>query len=459
MYYEVAILVASIILAFYVTWAIGANDVANTFASTFGSHSLKWKYCIVLASIGELIGATFLGSKVITTIATEIVPLSSLSNIEIISIMMSVLVSTGMWVQISSFKGLPVSTTHAIVSSLSGIGLFYYGVNSINWGAIKYITSAWILSPVASGIVSVITFTAFKNLIFESSKPYKRSKIIVAPLLYILPFIVSLTYLKTHEKLNLFNQAIFGLITIALVSIFIYIYSKTESFSQPGPKTINKPLKASSLAIKLGFNPSDHPETIDMFNEAIEKSKIHKTKHQAEISKSNKKSTGIFRTGQVLSSFLASLAHGSNDVSNGVAPVAVILWILSKNQSSELSIPLWLTLLGGLGIVAGIITMGKRVVDTLGTQMIAISPFKGFIIQTSTSIVVFSCSILGLPVSTSHAIVGAIVGTHLSNKGQNINGNTLINILLAWMFTVPICMISAIPIKMLVDFILAKTYL
>lgn len=443
------ILILSIIIAFYVTWAIGANDVANTVASAIGSNSLTWKHCIIIASIGEIAGAAFLGSKVITTIATDILPLSTLeTSYEIISTMMSALISTGIWVQVSSIKGMPVSTTHAVVSAIVGIGIFFHGYSSINWIIIKKIALAWLLSPVAAGLMSMFCFLLYKKTIFESSAPFNKSILYVTTTLYLLPIAVGSVYLRTYNILNILNMIILLISTAILGSLVVYLYSKTENFSLPEKPKIYRRQKLEIFAEKIGISEiAKHTEIVDIFNNAMNKSRYKKTKTEIKFSESYKKTTKIFRTGQVITSFLASLGHGSNDVSNGVAPVAVILWVLNNNFSDTIIIPKWLTILGGLGIATGIVTLGKKVVKTVGSDMITINPFKGFIIQLSTAVTVLSCSVLGLPVSTSHAIIGSVVGTHLSNRNQNFNLSTLTNIFLAWIFTVPICMASAIFIK------------
>ncbi|MCK5788132.1 MAG: inorganic phosphate transporter [Chlamydiia bacterium] len=444
---SIIIFFISILSGIYVTWSIGANDVANTIAAAIGSKSISWRNAIILASFGELLGAVVLGNKVVSTIATEILPLSNLAtDYDKISTMFAVIISTCLWVQFSSMKAMPVSTTHAIVSAIVGIGIFYYGHTSLNWGTIKYISLAWTISPFVCCIIAILLFNACKNYILESDNPDVKSKILVFSIIYIIPtLIVAKIFYNSHP-------VIYSLVCIAILSIIIFLYMRTEHFFNNETKDIYKQSKFNQFAYKIGIKDNQNTEDVrSLFQDIVLKSSLKTSKDHSTISKKNIKSNNILKIGQITSSFLSSVAHGSNDVSNGIAPVAVIIWVL-YGTTDKLSIPIWLLCVGGIGIVTGIVTMGKNVVNTLGSNLISISPFKGFVIQTSTFITVITCSLIGIPVSTSHAILGGIMGTHLSNHNRAINITTIYKILFAWIITVPICMLTGIIMRALIDY-------
>lgn len=438
------------IIGFFVTFAIGSNDAANSIASAVGSKALSWRQASIIGSIAEIIGASFLSTHVISTIATDIFPLDHFPSMASkIAAMISVVISAGLWSQISSIKGMPVSTTHSIIGSIIGIGISEGGFHLINWDTVKFISVGWILSPIVCGALCYISLTIYKKIIFEADRPLFNSRMFVIPLVYALPIVVGISHIDNYTPLNI---SILFIICGCSTTAALLWYSKTNEYNYTSLKKKSVYLNFVQWVEKLGGSEGDlcrKPSQI--FKQSVDSSSIKKSKREARLAHEIKESQKSFKMGQVVTSFLSSLSHGSNDVANGIAPLAAIIWIVKGlDGSAKLEAPPFLLLIGGIGIASGIILMGKSVVETVGTKMMALNPFKGFVVQLGSSITVLACSYLGLPVSTTHALIGGLIGTNLANKTSGINFITLVSIFISWIATIPFCMVSSVIINKIV---------
>ena len=401
-------------LAFYVAWNLGANDVANAMGTSVGSKAITLKQAIIIAGVLEFFGAVLFGQEVTSTLSTKIVnpALFATTPQTLVMGMIAVLLSTGVWLQIATARGLPVSSSHAIVGAIAGFSWVALGVGAINWSSIGLITIGWILTPIISGAIAAGFYSLIQHWIFNQPHP-----------------------------LNQLQEWIPWLSTI-LLSVFGIIVLPT----------LTQPL--SLFLQKQGFNIPAHDITLFTGGIAVISLTLISWRQLAN-SQIEPKIQGLFAKFQVLSACFVAFAHGSNDVGNAIAPLAVISYInqYGRVPSDELTIPLWILVLGAMGIVAGLAVWGKKVIATIGENIISLEPSSGFSAELATAITILLASYLGLPVSTSHALVGGVVGIGLVQNIKSIKFSTIQNIAAAWLITVPIsAALSATIFKIMATF-------
>jgi len=385
------------VLAFYVAWNLGANDVANSMGTSVGSKAVTLRQALVIAGVLEFTGAVLFGHEVSETLATEIVnPALFADAPQVLLIgMVSVLIACGVWLQIATSRGLPVASSHAVVGAIAGFSACAVGINAIAWSSIGLITLGWLVTPLLSASVAAIFYITIKRWILDQS-----------------------------NRLEQLDEWIPWL-SVALVSIFGVIVL---------PPIIDTPFVA-----KLPFPSHDVPLIIG----AIAACGITLNSWR-QLSKTNPSAPAsverIFAKFQLLSACFVAFAHGSNDVGNAIAPLAVIAYINATGgvPLNGLTIPLWILVLGGAGIVAGLAVWGKKVIATIGESIIPLQPSGGFCAELATATTILLASRLGLPVSTSHALVGGVVGVGLVQNRKSIQFKTLQGIALAWVVTIPI---------------------
>ncbi|HEY9865683.1 MAG TPA: inorganic phosphate transporter [Candidatus Obscuribacterales bacterium] len=395
-------------LAFYVACNLGANDVANSMGTSVGSKALTLKQAIIVAGILEFTGAVFFGERVSKTLATGVVNpevFSSTPQVFMIG-MVSVLISAGLWLQIATRQGLPVSSSHAVVGAIAGFSCIAAGVKAVNWQTIGLISLSWLITPVISGLISALFYKLIKYWILDQPDPHRQIQewipwlssiligifgVIVFPILRS-PLQNTLTQWGWTLPVHDIPLALGGIAAIGLtwVSWRQLEQQQTPAISDPTPEKF--PGIEKQLA---GF--------------------------------------------QVISACFVAFAHGSNDVGNTVAPLAAILAVIKTGAVplDDIEIPIWILLLGGSGIVTGLAIWGKNVIKTVGEKIISLLPSQGFCAELATATTVLLASSLGLPVSTSHALVGGVVGIGLVQGGKEVRLDTVRSIALAWVVTVP----------------------
>lgn len=384
------------ILAFYVAWNLGANDVANAMGTSVGSKAVTLKQALIIAGVLEFTGAVLFGRGVSTTLATKIVnPELFTATPQLLMLgMISVLLACGIWLQIATSKGLPVSSSHAVVGAIAGFSWVAIGSSAVDWSNIGRITIAWLITPLVSGMIAAAIYSIIKHSILTQPNPIQRLEEWIPWLSATLFGVFGVIVLP-----NLFNHPLFAALTIPAHDL---------------------PLATGSLAaVAL---------TIISWRQLANSSqKPHPVEQQL----------GKF---QVLSACFVAFAHGSNDVGNAIAPLAVISYIVQTGSvpTASFSVPLWIIILGGTGIVAGLAVWGKNVIATIGDNIIPLQPSSGFCAEIATATTILLASRLGLPVSTSHALVGGVVGIGLIQNWRNVKLQTLKTIVLAWVITLPI---------------------
>ena len=397
-------------LALYVACNLGANDVANSMGTSVGSKAITLKQAIVIAGILEFTGAVLFGRQVSSTLAISIAnPDLFISQPQTLLLgMIAVLISCGLWLQIATAKNLPVASSHAVVGAIAGFSWVAAGAQAVEWSSLGTISLAWVVTPLVSGTVAAGFYLLIKRSILEQEQP--------------------LIQLDTWIPwLSLILVGVFGIIVLPTV-----VATLPSDFLPNVPRhDFSLGLGGmAALAITLvGWRR--------LGNEAVA---IGTTEVQTVVERQ-------LARFQLLSACCVAFAHGSNDVGNAIAPLATILYIQSTGTvpQSSLEIPLWVLVLGGVGIVTGLAIWGKQVIATIGEGIIKLEPSSGFAAELATAATILIASSQGLPVSTSHALVGAVVGVGAVKNWRSLSLDTLKSIGLAWIVTIPIAtLLSAV---------------
>ncbi|MBH1989433.1 MAG: inorganic phosphate transporter [Myxococcaceae bacterium] len=387
------VLALALLVGFYMAWSIGASDVANAMGTSVGSHALTIKQAIAIAAIFEFLGAFLVGGHVTNTIKQGIVdPLSFVSDPLLFAWgMTAALFSTGIWLQFASAKGLPVSTTNSLVGAIIGFGLVSRGVDSVKWQMLGRISLSWIISPVLGGMIALITFFAIRKYILDSKDP-----------------------LAITQK---WAPWILCSVVLVLVSLFI------------PTKLLWMPLLASPL-VAFAFSRAIRRVT----HKAIDRNDT-----LARVEK-------VFAWIQVITACFMAFAHGSNDVSNAIGPVAAVIAIAFSHHIVITSqVPWWLLGMGGIGIVLGLATYGRKVIETIGHSITEITPTRGFAAEFGAAFTILVGSHFGLPLSTTQVLVGAVIGVGLARGISGLNLIVIRRILNSWIITMPAtCAISMV---------------
>ncbi|VXD19534.1 inorganic phosphate transporter [Planktothrix paucivesiculata] len=395
-------------LAFYVACNLGANDVANSMGTSVGSKALTLKQAIIVAGILEFTGAVFFGERVSKTLATGVVNpevFSSTPQVFVIG-MVSVLISAGLWLQIATRQGLPVSSSHAVVGAIAGFSCIAAGVKAVNWQTIGLISLSWLITPVISGLISALFYKLIKYWILDQPDPHRQIQEWI-------PWLSSILI------------GIFGVIVFPILRSPLQNTLTQWGWTLP---VHDIPLAVGGIAaIGLtwrSWRQLEQQQTPSISDPTLEKFP------------GIEKQLAVF---QVVSACFVAFAHGSNDVGNTIAPLAAILAVIKTGSVplDDIEIPIWILLLGGSGIVTGLAIWGKNVIKTVGENIISLLPSQGFCAELATATTVLLASRLGLPVSTSHALVGGVVGIGLVQGGKEVRLETLRSIALAWVVTVP----------------------
>jgi inorganic phosphate transporter, PiT family len=389
------------LIAVYVAWNLGANDVANSMGTSVGSKAITLTQAIIIAGILEFTGAVIFGQQVSATLATKVANPSLFVDRPqtFVMGMVAVLLACGLWLQIATSKGLPVASSHAVVGAIAGFSWVAVGKEAIAWKNIGFICLGWVVTPVVSAIIAASLYSLLRYWLFEQEDslgqlqewiPWLSSALIGVFGIIVLPTIVQL---PLFDDLFLPQPTIsLGIGLLATTGVSVYAWNRLDTYQQQ--------LKTSIL----------------------------------------EKIMGKF---QVISACFVAFAHGSNDVGNAIAPLAAIVYIMNTNAVpiQEFDIPTWVLVLGGLGIVAGLAVQGKNVIATVGENIINLVPSTGFCAEIATATTILIASRIGLPVSTSHALVGSVIGIGLISTNQKVRWSTIKSVVLAWVVTIPIAAI------------------
>ncbi len=382
----------------FMAWGIGANDVANAMATSVGSKALTVKKAIIIAAIFEFAGAYLAGGQVTSTIRKGIVDSSYfVADPDLLIFgMLAALLSSGTWLLIASRNGWPVSTTHTIVGAVVGFAAVGVSVDAVNWARVGTIVLSWVVSPLLAGTISFWIFRSIQRLILDTPQPLQNARRYGPLYIFAVTFILSLlTIKKGFKHLNLdisagdaFLIAVGMASVIAIVGIFLIRRVKVD------------------------------PEADRDF-------------HYASVER-------VFAVLMIFTASAMAFAHGSNDVANAVGPVAaVVSTVTTGGVLQQSALPPWVLLLGGGGIVIGLATFGFRVMRTIGEKITELTPSRGFAAELSAASTVVLASFTGLPVSTTHTLVGAVLGVGIARGIAALNMRVVGNIFMSWVVTLP----------------------
>ena len=393
-------LITGCVFGFFMAWGIGANDVANAMGTSVGARALTLFQAILVACIFEFAGAYLAGGEVTSTIRKGIIDPNILSGSPDLLIygMLSSLLAAGIWLLIASYYGWPVSTTHSIVGAIVGFAAVGISINAVEWNKVTTIASSWVVSPLLAGTISFLIFKSVQILILDTDDPFAKAKKYVPGYMFLVGFVIAMvTFLKglKHVGFDLsFQQSIifstaFGIV-IALLGIAFL--RRVENVSK---------------------------QRGDVVFDGVER---------------------VFAVLMVFTACAMAFAHGSNDVANAVGPLAAVASIVqSGGEIAAASVlPWWILLLGGTGIVAGLIMLGYRVIETVGKNITELTPSRGFAAELAAATTVVLASGTGLPISTTHTLVGAVLGVGLARGISSVNAGVVGRILLSWIITLPV---------------------
>ncbi len=460
---DVILTVLVLVIGFYMAWNIGANDVSNAMGTSVGSGALSLRRAVLVAAVLEFSGAYFVGSNVSETMQHGLIDTQMFLTEPMILIlgMCAALLGTSFWLQIASYFGWPVSTTHAMVGAIIGFGWAIGGVEAVLWGETISIVMSWIISPVAAGIISFIIFSILQRNILFAMDPFHATKKLMPLLVFIVfgTFTLSLIFNgleNLHLNLTFFQALGVALIVGIVAGLIAYLLVKrvsapelkTPSLSRHLPQTVVSLEKAIKHLQRVHVTSFD--ETQEKVGTLLKEVKhlSHNLKQETSFSERTSEYAAVekmFVFLQILSACFIAFAHGANDVANAIGPVAAVLDIIKKGTVTNASaIPSWLLAFGGFGIVVGLATWGWRVIETIGKKITELTPTRGFCAEFGAATTILIASKLGMPISTTHCLVGAILGVGLARGMRALNLTMLRDIILSWVITIPTSAIMSI---------------
>ena len=392
-------LVMAILFGFYMTWGIGANDVANAMGTSVGSGAITVKQAIIIAAIFEFAGAFIAGGQVTATIRKGIIdPSSIVGQPELLVYgMLASLLAAAIWLMVASTRGWPVSTTHSIVGAIVGFAWAGIGVEAVQWAKIGSIVASWLVSPLIGGTIALLLMLSIRKLILNADNPFERAKTWGPMYVFLVGWIVSLvTMFKGLKHLKLELTGMESFVAATVVGVIVAIIGKI-------------------MINKVKVDPT-----------------ADKDFHYASVEK-------VFTPLMVFTACAMAFAHGSNDVANGIGPLAAVVSIIDSGGevSQKAGLPLWILLLGGVGIVIGLATMGYKVMQTIGTKITELTPTRGYCATLAAAITVVVASKTGLPVSTTQIAVGCVMGVGLARGVGALDLRVIGNIVVSWVITLP----------------------
>ncbi|MEI5640496.1 MULTISPECIES: inorganic phosphate transporter [unclassified Pseudoalteromonas] len=398
-YGTVLVLVAAAV-GFFMAYGIGANDVANAMGTSVGSKALTIKQAIIIAMIFEFAGAYLAGGEVTSTIRKGIIdstPFIAIPELMILG-MISALFAAGTWLLLASMLGWPVSTTHSIIGAIIGFALVAVGSEAIQWGKVAGIVGSWVVTPAISGFIAYLIFMSAQKLIFDTKNPLENAKRFVPIYMGLAGFVMALVTIKKGLKhIGIQMGTAEGFALAIGIAVVIAIIGK--------------------IAIaRLKIDPN-----------------ADKQMHFNNVEK-------VFAILMVLTACCMAFAHGSNDVANAIGPLAAVVSIVENDGEivKKAALAWWILPLGGIGIVAGLAILGKKVIKTIGEGITHLTPSRGFAAELAAASTVVIASGTGLPISTTQTLVGAVLGVGMARGIAALNLGVIRNIVVSWVITLPV---------------------
>jgi PiT family inorganic phosphate transporter len=410
------LVIVAIVVGLYMAWNIGANDVANAMADAVGSKALTVFWAVILAGICEFCGAVLVGSHVTDTVRKGIIDTQAFTQDPRILAhgMVCAMLAAALWLNIASYLGMPVSTTHSIVGAVVGFGILQAGFANVHWAKMIQIVASWFISPIAGGIIAFLIFKLISRHILSVDHPVLAArKGVPTCTFFTFGILILATIYKGLKHIHL-DLSAFEAITLSILGGLIAAF-----------------LSYIFIIKKKNFD-GDLPWEQQL--DQVEK---------------------VFGFLVIITSCTVAFAHGANDVANAIGPLAAVVEIVKNNTiPGQVPVSMWILVLGGIGIVIGLATFGYRVMKLVGTKVTTITPSRGVAADLSAMATVLVCSKMGLPISTTHTLVGAIIGVGLARGITAVNRKTVIQIFSSWIATVPIAALLTIVLYLLAKWLI-----
>lgn len=395
---EIIYIVLAALFGIFMAWGIGANDVANAMATSVGSKALTIKQAILVAAVFEFLGAVLAGGEVTSTIRKGIVDANLLGDQPELLIygMLASLLAAGTWLLVASRNGWPVSTTHSIIGAIVGFAAVGIGIDAVQWGQVGTIVISWVVSPATAGIIAFLIYMSVQRLILTQEDPLEKAKRYVPVYIFLAAFTITLvTILKGLKhvglEISLANSYLLAVgIAVAIAVFGTLIINRIE----PDPKAEKK----------------QHFHTVER----------------------------VFAVLMVVTACGMAFAHGSNDVANAIGPLAAVISVAQSGiVGAESALPIWVLIIGGGGIVVGLATFGVHVIATVGKKITQLTPSRGFAAELAAATTIVIASGTGIPISTTHTLVGAVLGVGLARGIEAIDLRVVGRIFVSWVVTIP----------------------
>jgi PiT family inorganic phosphate transporter len=384
-------------LALYMAWAIGANDVANAMGTSVGSGALSIRGAILVAGVFEFGGAFLAGGHVTDTVRKGILDASAFADDPDLLVygMLASLAAAGTWLLIASRAGWPVSTTHSIVGAIVGFGAVGVGIDAVAWGKVGSIVASWVTSPLIAGTLAFLVFRIVRGTILDRDDPIVRLRRIGPAFVFVVIFTLALVTvfkgLKNVESLNLdFGQALLAAFGLGVAGAAIgWAILQRVRVPEGDPRQQYRQVEA------------------------------------------------LFAVLQIMTACAVAFAHGSNDVANAIGPLAAVFKGASADMAKKAEVAPWMLAIGGVGIVVGLATYGYRVMETVGKKITELTPSRGFAAELAAALTIVIASRMGIPVSTTHTLVGAVLGVGLARGIGALDLRVVGSIAVSWVVTLP----------------------
>ena len=400
--YGMVFLVMACLFGFFMAWGVGANDVANAMGTSVGAGAITIKQAILIAMVFEFAGAYLAGDEVTSTIRSGIIDIEKAGFADspelLVYGMLSSLLAAGIWLLIASNRGWPVSTTHSIIGAIVGFAVVGISVDAVVWSKIWSIIASWVVSPMVSGFIAFCIFRSVQKLVLDTDDPFTNAKKYVPFYIFLVGFVIAMvTLVKGLRYVGLdlsYNQSIVIAIGIGGILSFLGVFMLRSI----------KELPAGDKKSHFG---------------SVER---------------------VFGVLMLFTACSMAFAHGSNDVANAIGPLAAVNGVVQSGgvflEQSQL--PIWILLLGGGGIVAGLATWGYRVIATIGRNITELTPSRGFAAELAAATTVVFATGTGIPVSTTHCLVGGVLGVGVARGIGALNLGVVGRIFLSWVVTLPV---------------------
>jgi len=399
----------------FMAWGIGANDVANAMGTSVGARALTIKQALLVAAIFEFSGAVLAGGAVTSTIRSGIIDPGLFKDDPNLLVfgMLASLGAAGTWLLIASREGWPVSTTHSIVGAIIGFGAIGVSVEAVQWDAVVDIVLSWLITPFIAGAMAWAIFTSVQRLVLDHDDPLGQARFWVPFYMFFAGFVMSaVTMFKGLKHIGL-----------QLSTIETWLYSAAIG---TGIAVVGK-LMIARIVVDPTADRSFHYATVEK----------------------------VFGVLMVLTACCMAFSHGSNDVANAVGPLAAVISIVQTGTVEQTAgVAPWVLLLGGVGIVIGLATYGRNVMLTIGEKITHLTPSRGFAAELAAATTIVVASGTGMPISTTHTLVGAVLGVGFARGIAAIDVGVVRGIFLSWVITVPAGAVLAVIFYYMLRFLL-----